>query len=80
MDSTNAYLSSLRNGFYDELNNILQETGVDKCDLQRIINLYWDQIITVQVNEVLTNFIKVSRGFRQLSTVRKLEYFSHLLK
>lgn len=42
---------------HDKLMDILHELGLDECDNQLIGNLYWNQSVSVQVDDQLSEVL-----------------------
>ena len=62
---------------------LLMEAGLDTRDIQLIANLYWEQSAAVRIDNVLSKWVKITRGVRQgcvLSPDLFALYGEHILK
>ena len=50
---------------HEELDRILESTGIDGKDARLIINLCWNQKAAVRIENEVTGWIEIKRGVRQ---------------
>ena len=50
---------------HEELDRILESTGIDGKDARLIINLSWNQKAAVRIENEVTGWIEIKRGVRQ---------------